>query len=187
MAEVTEPYDFYIGVLEEGDDGTLSLSEAGYVNLEDTFSGLRYESYAGIEKRGKTRNYEETWAESDEALVYVPSGAERDVVETTLTLYFFDPMSWEEGRTNAERIGAVLSLYEGFLSFVEGRKFIYCDTVRGRKSMLYLDGAVSPKTMTLKGGIPYYEVAFSMKSVYGHPSIPISEVYGDVSGDISVG
>lgn len=184
---VTEPYDFYIGVLDEGEDGALSLSSDGYVNIEDTFAGLRYESFAGAEKRGKTRNYSETWAEDDEALVYVPSGAERDVVSATLTLYFFDAEMGVSGRTNADSIGAVLALYEKFLSFVEGRKFIYCDTVRRRKSMLYLDGEVSPKTMTLKGGVPYYEVAFSMKSVYGHPSIPNTELYADVSGDTAVG
>lgn len=183
--EVTDPYDFFIGVLDESTLGALSMSSNGYVNLEDTFSGLRYNKFVGIEKYGETNNYVETWAEDDTAAVYVQSSASRGQNEATLSLYFFDP-ELADNKTYADMIAAIEDVYHKFINFIDGKKVIYYDTARKRKILMYQDGDISPSEMVLKNGIPYFSVEIPFKTIKGHASIPMSKVYSNIKGDVSI-
>lgn len=183
--EVTEPYDFFIGILDISSLGELSLSSEGYINLEDTFHGLRYNKIVGIEKFGGTNNYVETFVEDDTAAVYTPSTAARGQNEVTLSLYFFDPDSSAD-KSYADMINAVETVYHKFLDFIDNKVLIYYDTARKRKVLMYQDGDIAPTKMVLKGGEPYFDVDIPFKTIKGHASIPTSEVYSEVTGDISI-
>jgi hypothetical protein len=176
MAKRTDPYDFFLAPVATASDG--SLSTTGYINLEDTFVGLRYKSITGLESLGVTNNYVEKYAESDEAKVYVPQNAPRQSVDIRLTVYIFSPTKGDY----AGQISMIETIYNDFLNFIDNKKMIYYDTARLRKCFMYQDGAIAPKEMKLKGH-PYFEVDIPFKSVYGHASIEATHTYADITGD----
>lgn len=132
-------------------------------DLENDFEGLRYESMSGLEIYGTPRPYAETYAESDEADVYIPEEDVRDQTELTLTLVFLAP----DGVTDDnEQVAAIDATYHAFVEFISACKVIYWDTVRNRKVKMYLSDSVSPNADEVYG-VAYKEVKFKFKNVYG--------------------
>lgn len=133
---------------------------AVWKDLEKDFDGLRYKECTGLNSYGEPSNtYEEQYAESSEAEVFVGSVPAHKQTTIKLTLVFF------EGEGEAGD-GKDDSAYHDFLKFVTGCKIAYRDTARKRKALMYLSGAIEPKSDTLYGQ-KYKEVTFTFKNVYG--------------------
>lgn len=155
-------YSFFMSpVTESEEDGTDIIGQE--VDIEDHFPGLVYKSCTGLKSFGKTRPYEEKFAEDDKASVYISPDDPRDQTTITLTLFFFDAKEHDD---DAEAIAAIDSVYRSFMTFISGCRIIYRDTARKRKVLLYLSDSTDPKTDRLYG-IPYCEVDFKFQNVYG--------------------
>jgi len=132
-------------------------------DIEVAFGGLVYKSFDGLDSFGKPRPYVETFAERDDAAVYVDPKDSRDQTELKLTLYFFDKDRHESA---ADSIAAAEAVYRDFMAFVSGCELLYRDTARKRKVRMYLKDSTAPKTDRLYGQV-YKEVVFTFANVYG--------------------
>lgn len=134
--------------------------EAVWKDLEVDFVGLRYKECTGLNSYGEPSNtYEEEFAESSKAEVFVGSTPAHKQTTIKLTLVFL------EGNGSAED-GKDDTSYHSFLEFITGCKIAYRDTARKRKALMYLSGATEPKSDTLYGQ-KYKEATFTFKNVYG--------------------
>lgn len=158
-------YKFLMKKVVLNADGTQTIGEEK--DIEADFDGVRYKSMSGLESYGTPANvYSETAAESGKAMVYVSPNPTESQAELILTLYFFPP-STSTASTDAARISEISAAYHSFCDFIRGGKIIYRDTVRKRKVLMTLTGAISPTTDRLYGQI-YKEVSFTFTSEYGH-------------------
>lgn len=127
---------------------------AAWKDLESDFTGLRYKECTGLNSYGDPKNvYSEDFAETSKADVYVGAPAYKQTT-IKLTLVFLE----NDGKND--------SAYHDFLKFVSGSEIAYQDTARKRKVLMYLTGAIEPKSDTLKGQ-NYKEVTFVFTNVYG--------------------
>lgn len=134
--------------------------EAVWKDLEVDFVGLRYKECTGLNSYGEPSNtYEEEFAESNKAEVFVGSTPAHKQTTIKLTLLFFEG----EGEASDRKDDGA---YHRFLKFITGCKIAYRDTARKRKALMYLSGATEPKSDTLYGQ-KYKEVTFTFKNVYG--------------------
>lgn len=153
-------YRFYIGLVNEDVDGSIK-SVDDFKDLERDYVGLRYKSLTGVNSYGTPRVYEETFAESNEALVITS-----DVLQQTdlvLTLYFFghsynveDDIAYSEAS----------SVYHKFYQDIRGKKLVWYDTARKRKVLMRLSSATPPKEDRLHS-LPYICAEFKFKNIYG--------------------
>lgn len=164
ITQETMAYKFFMKKVVLNADGTQTIGEEK--DLEADFDGIRYKSMSGLENYGAPASvYTETAAESGKAMVYVSTSPTEKQTELTLTLYFF-PSSTSTATTDASKIAEISTLYHSFCDFIRGGKIIYRDTVRKRKVLMTLTGAISPATDRLYGQI-YKEVSFTFTNEYG--------------------
>ena len=159
-----EDFKFYMKRVVTLEDGTESVGEEQ--DMLTLFKGMQYKEAKGLNKYGKPKTYTETYAESSEADVFVTP--EREQTDITLTLYFFAPTKTGNDRTDYD---AADKIYHDFMEFVSGCKIIYRDNFRKRKVKMFLADATEPTTDRLYG-IPYKEVQFKFKNIYGQSFPP---------------
>lgn len=123
-------------------------------DLEEDFPGLKYKEFKGLEKYGKNKGvYLETFAETDEAQVYMTPTPIRENIELTLTLVFIG---------SSRR-----ATYHLFVDYISQGKIKYWDNVRNREVVFVLVEAIEPETDTLIGGADYIQASFKLTCLNG--------------------
>lgn len=120
-------------------------------DLEVAFAGLRYLKAEGMDNYGKPRIYTETYADSSDLRVYIPTTLTRDNPDITFTFAFIG-----DNRR---------ALYHQFVEFISGQKLTYYDTCRKRKVNMVLLEAVSISEDKLFGSTPFMEASFRFKNL----------------------
>ena len=144
---MSKKYNFYVTRL----DGGLTLLDS-LTDIETGF-GCLYSRCEGLGSTGKGRFYTEEYADSDEVRAYFPEEATAEAIEMTLTVEFIG-----EARANN---------YRKMSEYLSGGRVMYYDTARCRVFIGYLSDGSEPKEDVYKGSVPYIEVAFKFKSLYG--------------------
>ena len=160
---MSKKYNFYVTRL----DGGLTLLDSP-TDIEAGF-GCLYSRCEGLGSTGKGRFYTEEYADSDEVRAYFPAEATAEAIEMTLTVEFIG-----DARANN---------YRKMCEFLSGGRVMYHDTARCRVFIGYLSDGSEPKEDVYKGSVPYIEVAFKFKSLYGR-TFPINPLtFNPVKGD----
>lgn len=124
------------------------------ISLEDYFLGMKYMECQGLSKFGKVKNiYTETYAETDELRVFIPTKAVRGNTDLEFKFAFIG-----ENRRD---------IYDRFVEWLTGYKITYWDTCRNRKVLMYLSDAVEPGDDELYGSQPYVIATFKFKNMRG--------------------
>lgn len=160
---MSEKYRFYVTRL----DKDLVLIDAPK-DIEVEFKAL-YSKCEGLSKRGKGRCYTEEYADSDMVRAYFPDEETAEAFDMSLTVEFVG-----ENRANN---------YKKMTDYLSGGRVMYHDTARCRVFIGYLSDGSEPKEDVYKGSVPYIEVAFKFKSLYGR-TFPINPLtFNPVKGD----
>lgn len=160
---MSKKYRFYVTRL----DGGLTLLDSPK-DIEAGF-GCLYSRCEGLGRTGKARFYTEEYADSDEVRAYFPGEDTAEAFEMTLTVEFI-------GESRADN-------YRKMCEFLSGGRVMYYDTARCRVFIGYLSDGSEPKEDVYKGSVPYIEVAFKFKSLYGR-TFPINPLtFNPVKGD----
>lgn len=160
---MSKKYRFYVTRL----NGGLTLLDSP-TDIEAGF-GCLYSQCEGLGRTGKARFYTEEYADSDEVRAYFPDEATAEAFEMTLTVEFI-------GDSRADN-------YRKMCEFLSGGRVMYHDTARCRAFIGYLSDGSEPKEDVYKGSVPYIEVAFKFKSLYGR-TFPINPLtFNPVMGD----
>lgn len=157
----------YIAKATKGTNGKFVVGTS--VEIQEQFKGARYNKADGLESYGKTRSYTETYPESPTPDVFFPDNLTREVVDFTLTLYFFDIDKHDE---ETDAIKAVDESYHAFVDYISGTFIKYWDNVRQRKVLLAYMEQTKP-TVDRLYGIIYKEVSFKFTNLYGR-SFPLN-------------
>lgn len=121
-----------------------------YVEMEDSFPGLRYKSCTGIENQGEVKTYSEEYPETSVPRVYLTNKTKPRDIELKL---LFD---------GADRF-AVMSR---FVAYITGYKFKFKDSIRNIVVDMYLSGEVKVDE-SKHYGHPYLIVTFPCISLNG--------------------
>ena len=151
-----EDYVFYMQQFPSivvGDGGIETKVEKPIFDLERDFIGLKYKSLTGAEDYGKPNIYTESFAESEEISVYIPSVVVLSSTELVFTFYFFG----EDLRNT----------YHTFVDYVRGKKLFYWDTCRERKIAMFQSDEIKPPTDLLYGSSPYLSVDIKFTNIFG--------------------
>lgn len=125
-----------------------------WINIESTYTGLRYKECKGLEDKGKPKNiYTESYADSDTLRVYMPDVVLRESTTITFSFVFVG-----ENRK---------SVYESFFAYVSNGKLYYYDTARKKKAYMILKEALTITEDVYKGSTPYMIVDFKFTNLWG--------------------
>lgn len=125
-----------------------------WINIESTYTGLRYKECKGLEDKGKPKNiYTESYADSDTLRVYMPDKVLRESTTITFSFVFVG-----EDRKIA---------YERFFAYVSNGKLYYYDTARKKKAYMILKEALTITEDVYKGSTPYMIVDFKFTNLWG--------------------
>lgn len=124
------------------------------IDLEATFAGLRYSKCEGLLDKGKRKNvYTETYSDSDTMRVWQGKTVTREATDITFKFYFVG-----EDKQDG---------YDAFYEYVKNGAITYYDTKRKKEALLILVDALKVKEDFWKGDIPYIEVDFKFKNLWG--------------------
>lgn len=125
-----------------------------WINIESTYTGLRYKECKGLEDKGKPKNiYTESYADSDTLRVYMPDVVLRESTTITFSFVFVG-----EDRK---------SVYEQFFTDVSNGKLYYYDTARKKKAYMILKEAITITEDVYKGSTPYMIADFKFTNLWG--------------------
>lgn len=139
-----------------------------WINIEDTFAGLRYLNAKGLLDIGEAKNiYTETYAESDRVRVYLPkhnSGGSQvhsvsDIAneQTEITMTFLVIGSVET------RISTIVE----FKNYIRTGVHSYYDDARNREFDFIVTGKLEESDEKWHGDVPYIELTVPMKNLNG--------------------
>lgn len=124
------------------------------VSIEEHFDGLRYLKCTGLSDYGKIKNiYTESYAETDELRVYIPTTIARENTDIELQLLF-------TGESRRD-------VYDSFLSYISGYRIKFWDDCRNREVEMILVEAVTLSDDILIGGEPYMIASFKFTNCNG--------------------
>lgn len=144
----------------------VTAKESNFRNIENSFvseftkdnitykSYMRYSKCTGLEAKGKPKNiYTESFPDSNELVVYMPSVVHRDSTDVVFTFLFIG----EEKQ----------KVYDNFYNYIKDSEIYYYDTKRLKKVKLLLLDAVTPTEDNYKGSINYLSADFKFKNIRG--------------------
>lgn len=158
---------FYIRRYRKRDGVYVSLDDRE-MSLEDDFGFVRYKSMSGLNAVGKIKSvYTETYAEREDARVYMSDKVVREQTSCTLSVYMFgsDP-SAPASLTVQERICNAEKSWAEFYSRLEGCLVLWRDDYRQRKALFYVVEAPDVKSDVIKN-IPYLQCDVKLTNVFG--------------------
>lgn len=124
------------------------------ISLEEYFPGLKYVSCTGLSDYGKIKNiYTETYAETEQLRVYMPSTVVRENTDIEFEFGFMG-----ENRRNT---------YDDFVEWISGYRLKYWDTARYRVAEMILIDAIEVDEDLLLGSSPFIVVPFKFKNLKG--------------------
>lgn len=124
------------------------------IDLEEYFPGMKYVSCTGLSNYGKIKNiYTESYAETEELRVYIPSEIVRENTE----------IEFEFGFEKAYR----RETYDNFVKWISGYKLKYWDTARYREVEMILTEALEVDEDLLYGSAPFLVVPFTFTNLKG--------------------
>lgn len=150
---MSEKYRFYVTRL----DKDLVLIDAPK-DIEVEFKAL-YSKCEGLSKRGKGRCYTEEYADSDMVRAYFPDEETAEAFDMNLTVEFV-------GENRADN-------YKKMTDYLSGGRVMYYDTARCLVFIGYLSDGSERKEDVYKGSVPYIEVQYKFKSLFGR-TFPIN-------------
>lgn len=124
------------------------------VSIEDYFQGMKFVSCTGLSDKGKIKNiYTESYAETSELRVFIPSTITRENTEIEFSFGF-------QGENRRD-------VFDNFVEWVSGHKIRYWDTCRNREVDMVLINEISVDEDILLGTSPYIIVPFVFKNING--------------------
>ena len=149
-------------------NGKYVAMDASALSLEDDFGFIRYKAMSGLNSIGKNKSvYVETYAESEDARIYMSDEVRREQTSCTLSVYVFgsDP-SLPTSLPLSTRIANAGNTWAEFYSKIEGCLILWQDNYRQRKALFYVLEAPDVKTDMIKG-VPYLQCDIKLTNVFG--------------------
>ena len=131
----------------------VDIPDQPVMDLEKDFDGLRYTKAKGIDTIGESRVYEETFAETDEVNVFIPSEPVNKATKIEFTFFFLG-----ENRR---------SVRDQFDEYIRHGIHKYWDTKRKKEIRFYVKDKIEPSEEKWYGDKPYIEVTYKVNNING--------------------
>lgn len=122
-------------------------------NLEEDFVGLKYSKCEGFNTIGKARIYTESYADSNNLRVHIPTNLTNEATTLSLHLFF---------------IGANRQdVYDSFNEYIRHGIHTLYDTRRMKKITFCVIDEIKPTSEQYVGSEPYFEVVYKLQCLNG--------------------